>query len=150
MKHGSLFLAFALFSVSAAAETPLTSFIPQQDLGRFLVSNFDLHSIRSSFGPRHAVGLHSFADFGVKPSKVTADRVELRRDDWYYSLTIKARGDMNSDGIEDVVVCLIEQREALGGYRDTQPLLLTRYSATTPVIAIHFEVEVDDCAKAGG
>ena len=147
LKRWPLLLAVALLPLYASAQSSLTSFLPQKDLGLFLASNFDLHSIRSSFGPRHATGLHSFADFGLKPHKVTADSVEFREDEWLYRLTIGARGDMNSDGIEDVVVCLFEQREGVGGYLGDQALLLTRYSATTPVIAIRFEVE--DCAKSG-
>lgn len=115
LKRWPLLLAAALLPVYASAQSSLTSFLPQKDLGVFLASNFDLHSIRSSFGPRHATGLHSFADFGLKPHKVTADSVEFRENEWLYRLTIGARGDMNSDGIEDVVVCLFEQREGVGG-----------------------------------
>lgn len=123
---------------------PVISYFPAKDVGLFLAKNFDLTSIRSSFGPRRTTGLRTFADFQMKPSTAANDLLEFRSDIWFYQLRIVERGDVNKDGIEDLAVCFTDQ--ALGGatYYSQTSLLITRYSVKGYAVALSFSVDACD------
>lgn len=146
MKHlrfilGGLCAAMLAPTLQAA---PLTSYFPTTGVGEFLAENFDLASIRSSFGPRRLPGLRTFADFRMVPTKATDHILEFERPDWMYRLVVVERGDINRDGIEDLAVCFTDK--ALGGptYYSQDGLLITRYSANTYAVALSYSV--DACA----
>lgn len=140
-------LAFlALTSTVEAA--PLVSYFPNKDLGLFLADKFDLASIRSSFGPRRSPALRTFADFGMKPSKATADTLVFESPgDWLYELKVVGRRDVNGDGIEDLEVCFIDHALNGGTYSTSKGLLVTRYSADGYAIALHFSLDDGVCQE---
>ena len=87
------------------AATPVVSYFPKEDLGLFLAANFDLASIRSSFGPRRTPVLRTFANFGMKPSTATENALIFDEPSgWLYELKIVGWRDVNSDGVEDLDV----------------------------------------------
>ena len=133
-----------LMLAGAAHAAPAVSYFPAKDVGVFLSKNFDLASIRSSFGPRRTPALRTFADFQLKPSLATDDLLEFRSDTWFYQLRIVERGDINGDGIEDLAVCFTDQ--ALGGatYYSKTGLLIARYSVKGYAVALSFSVDVCD------
>lgn len=132
--------------VNTAPAAPLVSYFPKKDLGRFLANKFDLASIRSSFGPRRTPAQRTFADLGMRPSKATDDVVVFESPgDWLYELKIVGRGDVNSDGIEDLVVCFIDRALNGGTYDTAEGLLITRYAADSYALALSFSVEAGVC-----
>ena len=128
----------------AVRADPLVSYFPTNDVGTFLAKNFDLASIRSSFGPRRTATQRTFADLQMKPSAATNDLLEFRSDTWFYQLRIVERRDVNKDGIEDLAVCFTDQ--ALGGatYYSQTSLLITRYSVKGYAVALSYSVDACD------
>jgi hypothetical protein len=124
---------------STCRAAPTTSYFPNKDLGGFLAENFDLASIRSSFGPRRSPAQRTFSDFGMKPSTVTDDSVIFRNaGDWLYELHVVGRKDINGDGVEDLEVCFVDRALNGGSYNTTKGLLVTRYSADGYAVALSF------------
>jgi hypothetical protein len=137
----------SLVLASAAHSAPVVSYFPKQDLGRLLAEQFDLASIRSSFGPRRTSAQRTFSDFGMKPSKATDDDLVFDTPgDWFYEMIIVNRRDANGDGIEDLEVCFIDKALNGGSYNTAQSLLITRYSKNSYATALSFSV--DACEKA--
>ena len=143
----SLLLSTALACLmTGPAQAAPVSYFPATNLGQFLAEQFDLATIRSSFGPRRSPGLRTFRDFGMKPSK--ADDGTLVFDvpgEWYYELKILKRRDVNNDGIEDLEACFIDQARNGGSYRSTQGLLITRYSADGYAVALSYSLKDGAC-----
>jgi hypothetical protein len=140
----SVLTCIVLASTCQAA--PITSYFPGKDLGKFLAEKFDLATIRSSFGPRRTTAQHTFADFGMKPSTVTADSVVfLNPGDWLYELHVVGRKDINGDGLEDLEVCFIDRALNGGSYNAAQGVLVTRYSADSYAVALSFSLEDGLC-----
>lgn len=133
-------LAPAMAATPQQTSSQQTSFFPQRDLGKFLAENFDLASIRSSFGPRRTAAQRTFADFDMKPTKAGDDILEFDDERWFYQLRILRRADINGDGIEDLEACFTDR--AKGGSYDTRKgLLISRYSDETYAVALNYEVE---------
>lgn len=125
---------------------PPTSHFPQNGAAQFLAERFDLASIRSSFGPRRTPAQRTFADFGMKPSKVTENAVIFETPgDWRYELHILARGDVNGDGIEDLSVCFVDTALNGGSYNTKKGLLVTRYSSQGLAVALSYAPGTDPC-----
>lgn len=141
-------IALAFLMVDAVHAAPSASYFPKQNLGQFLADKFDLASIRSSFGPRRLPALRTFSDFGMRPSKATDNILVFESPgDWLYEMRIAGRGDVNSDGIEDLQVCFIDQALNGGTYSTSKALLITRYSADSYAIALSFSLGHDVCAE---
>lgn len=141
--HYLLVAALSLLACSVHAATPETH-IPEQDAARFLVDYLDLATFRNSLGPRRTAVNRTFTTLGIAPSFVSETTVVLEDDDWYYSLEILRRTDINRDGIEDLEVCFVD-RAKQGTYATQHPILLTRYAASGYVVALQFEV--DGCER---
>ncbi len=132
-------LAAALVA-GPAASADLATYLPARGAAQFLVANFDLASIRSSFGPRRTKAQRTFASLGMVPTKVTEDEVEFDSDAWHYGLKVLRRGDLNGDGIEDLEVCFVDKAKG-ATYYSQQALLVSRYSDSSLAIALRFEVD---------
>jgi hypothetical protein len=136
--------------MSTVQAAPFLSYFPKKDLGHFLADRFDLATIRSSVGPRRTPAKRTFADFDMKPSKATEDALVFDSPgDWLYELKIMDRRDVNSDGIEDLVVCFIDRALNGGTYNASKALLITRYSADDYAVALSFGVEDGVCQDFG-
>lgn len=133
------FSLFAAFAAGWAHAADVTSYFPDRDVARFLIANFDLASVRSSFGPRRTAAQRTFASLGQVPTKVTQELVEFDGADWYYSLRVLRRGDLNGDGIEDLEVCFADRAKG-ATYNSQQALLISRYSDAGLAVALRFEV----------
>ena len=145
IRCASCALAFLLLTNIVEA-APLVSYFPAKDLGLFLADKFDLASIRSSFGPRRSPALRTFADFGMKPSKVTENALVFETPDrWLYELKIVGRKDVNGDGIEDLEVCFVDQALNGGTYNTSKGLLVTRYSADGYAVALNYSLNDGVC-----
>jgi len=131
----------------AAPSDELTSFIPKKNLAQFIADNFDIRSIRSSIRPdRLTPNNPTFASLGLHPRVIGNDTIRFESHGWIYDIRILGRGDENKDGIEDIAVCFTDDGSGAGGtYLTVQPLLLTRYSDKTPLIAISYEVFDSRC-----
>lgn len=147
IRFASCSLAFLILT-SAVEAAPLVSYFPEKDLGLFPADKFDLASIRSSFGPRRSPALRTFADFGMKPSKATADALVFETPgECLYELKIVARRDINGDGIEDLAVCFID-RDLNGGTYDTSSgPLISRYSADGYAVALSYSLNDGVCQE---
>ena len=134
--------------MSNAQAAPLTSHFPRKDLGRFLAMEFDLASIRSSFGPRRLPAQRTFADFGMKPSTAT-DRGAVfdTPGDWFYALEVVGRRDVNRDGIEDLEVCFTDRAQNGGNYHTSTGLLVTGYADDTYAVALNYRLDDGVCAQ---
>lgn len=143
-KSGLVFLAL----MSAAEAAPLVSHFPKKELESFLAKQFDLASIRSSFGPRRTPAQRTFADLGMKPSKASGNQLVFDSPgDWHYEMRIVGRRDVNRDGIEDLEVCFIDRALNGGTYHTSKALLITRYSAETYALALSFSLREDACEE---
>lgn len=132
-------LLAVFFVAGPASAADVTSYFPARGAAQFLVANFDLASIRSSFGPKRTPMQRTFASLARVPTKVTQDEVEFDGADWFYSLKVLRRGDFNSDGVEDLEVCFVDKAKE-GHYDSQQALLVTRYSDSSLAVALRFEV----------
>ena len=147
MHHRASSILFGLLvaaAVPAANAQPTTSFFPTRGVAQFLAENFDLASIRSSFGNRRTPAKRTFADFGMVPTAATEELLAFDDPTWYHGIKVLRRGDFNKDGIEDLEICFVDRAKE-GSYNAQQPLLVTRYSATTYAVAMIFEL--DGCEK---
>ncbi len=134
------FLTALVLVPGAVHAAPPTSFFPQRELGKFLAENFDLASVRSSFGPRRTPDLRTFADFGLSPTRSGDDVLEFDGERWFYQLRVLRRGDLNNDGIEDLEVCFTDRAKG-GSYDTRKAFLVSRYSDETYAVALNYEVE---------
>lgn len=135
-----------LLLAGSAHAAPLTSHFPEHGLGLFLRDKFDLASIRSSFGPRRQPEQRTFADFGMVPSKADDDTLVFDLPgDWYYELKILGRRDVNRDGIEDLLVCLVDRAQNGGTYHTATALLVTRYAPDGFAIALSYSLNDKRC-----
>lgn len=124
-----------------AQAAPVVSYFPQQGLGQFLADQFDLASIRSSFGPRRTPGQRTFADFQLKPTRITESLVEFAQPDWFYQMIVTERRDINGDGIEDLAVCFTDKAVGEGNYAAQKGLLVTRYAANAHAVAVSYGLD---------
>lgn len=128
---------------------PVTSHFPAHGLGSFLAEQFDLASIRSSFGPRRTPAQRTFADFGMQASRATNDTLVFETPGkWLYELKIVGRRDVNNDGIEDLEVCFTDRALNGGTYDTTSGLLITRYSAGTYAVALSYRLDDGICQES--
>ena len=141
----------ALLAVQSGAAAPAVpkSFLPKKNIEQFIVDNFDLSTIRSSFGPRRLPGQRTFKDLGETSPVIGKGTIEFNSDDWSYSIKILGRKDYNRDGLEDVAVCFVE-RSRKGSYAASAPLLLTRYGPHDLLIAIAYQIEDQSCPSGKG
>lgn len=131
--------AFAVGGAGEAKqEARVTSFIPKDKMGAFLAAHLDLTTFRNSFGPRRHPGQRHFADFGLKPTQIREREVEFELEDWFYSVAVTERADVNSDGVEDLVIRFTDQA-VKGTYATSEKLLVTRYSEKSPLIALAYQ-----------
>lgn len=101
-----------------SAQRRVVSYFPQKALGLFLAANYDLASIRSSFGPRRTPVLRTFADFGMKPSTATENALILDESGgWLYALKIVGRRDVNRFALKMVEVDSSTERGGLRAAR---------------------------------
>jgi hypothetical protein len=137
-----------LMLMSTGQAAPPISHFPQQRLEKFLAEKFDLASIRSSFGPRRTSAQRTFSDMGLKPSK--ADQHILEFDapgDWFYSVKILGRRDVNNDGIEDLELCFTDRAQNGGSYSTVQGLVVTRYVPDGYAVALSYALDHKDCVE---
>lgn len=139
------FLVAVLCALSVAAHanadsTAPASFIPQSHVGGFLARNLDLASFRNSLGPRRTPTQRTFAALGITPTSTSGHSVVFEEDDWTYRIKILRRGDINGDGLEDLEICFTDKAKE-GSYDTQQAMLATRYSASSLVTALHYEVD---------
>ena len=136
---------FLLVAVGAgAAPAAPESFLPQENLERFIVDNLDLSTLRSSLGPRRGPGQRTFKDLGETSPLIGPGTIEFKSDAWLYRVEIIGRGDYNKDGLEDVAVCFVD-RALKGSYTSVQPLLLTRFGPDGRLVAIAYRIEDESC-----
>ncbi len=140
MKNVIALAALAILPAAAYAAVPAVSHIPAQGLGELLARQFDLASIRSSFGPKRGPGKNTFAALGLQPSLAQDDKVVFDSPQWYYSMTVLRRGDFNNDGIEDLEVCFVD-RAKQGSYNAQRALLVTRYQPHAMLVALAYGMD---------
>lgn len=137
-----------LLTTGAVQSAPVVSHFPSKDLGLFLANKFDLASIRSSFGLRRPPSRRTFADFGMKPSKVSGDALVFDTPgESMYELKIMGRRDVNKDGIEDLEVCFTDRALNGGSYDTSTGLLITRYSADGYAVALSYSLDDGVCRE---
>lgn len=147
--RGLVLPALCLALVPAVHAGPVSHF-PRHGVGAFLAGHFDLASIRSSFGPRRIPEQRTFMDMGLQPTMATDDLLRFDMPGkWFYEIKIVRRGDVNSDGIEDLEVCFTDRARNGGSYHSAQGLVITRYAADGYALALSFDPGIDPCAPAG-
>lgn len=130
----------ALILTALASAVALESYIPKEDIELFVVQHLDLSTFRNSLGPQRKPGQRIFEDFGIAPTSIKKNEVEIDSEDWRYHIKILRRADINKDGIEDLEICFID-RAKQGSYNTSKPLLITRFSKTGYLVALDFEVD---------
>lgn len=148
--HTMLFIFAAAFGVlfastpanasgADARRAQMVSFLPDDAIEAFIFENLNLASYRNILGPSREAGMRYFRDFGFSEFTVKNDTIVIT-DNETVGIYIKIlfRGDANGDGVEDLVVQIVDQ--AIGGrYLSETHLMLTRYSNDTDLIAINYE-----------
>ncbi len=134
----------SLICVEARASEPsMVTHFSKKDALTQLIQELDLASFRSSLGPRRDQQHRTLSAFNFTRSERTDTKVTLEDEGFTYRIEVLQRGDLNKDGIEDLEVCFSE-RAKQGSYHAQQAMLVTKYSAKTPVLALKFGV--DGCA----
>ena len=136
--------ALAVLATAGAAgegpqKLPMRSCIPKTKVAEFVVANLDLASFRNSFGPRREPGQHHFADFGMKPTSVAELKAEFDTKDWWYSVEVLSRRDINGDGVEDLEVRFTDTAKGSATYKSSARYVVTKYSEASRLIAIAYE-----------
>ncbi|MGC6456199.1 MAG: hypothetical protein ACON39_02540 [Coraliomargaritaceae bacterium] len=119
--------------------SPTLSYLPSSSLEWFVYEQLDLASFRNSLGPSREKAMRHFSDFGIFPTTIRKNYLEMETEDWFYGITILERRDRNGDGIEDLLVDFVDAAK-MGTYRSSHRYLLTRYSDEGQLLAIAFEM----------
>lgn len=127
-------------------QSPLQSFIPEECVERFIYEQLDLASFRNSLGPARSPKRRHFSDFSIPATKTENGLLEMETYDWFYSIQIVDRKDVNKDGLEDLIIEFFDSAKA-GSYETFNRYLITRYSSTSGLVAIAFEVPDEGCEK---
>jgi hypothetical protein len=143
--YAVLFVICTLRPVSAE-QTEVKSFLPTNNLESFMVEHFDIRTIRSSFAQKMTASQSHFSDLGMTPT-ITKNAIIFDSEDWVHSFEILKRADINGDSLEDVLVCFVDKAK-VGTYNTQKPLLLTRYSSNSDIIAIAFEPHNESCVRS--
>lgn len=112
----------------------LTGYFPASDLPKFIAEQWDLRSFDSALNDANGPERQSFASAGLKMTASTETSVTMESAKLKVTIVVYNRGDANHDGLEDVSVCYREEVKGQG--TTAQPILLTRYGAGEPVIAL--------------
>jgi hypothetical protein len=129
---------------------PLTSFLPKGPLEQFVVAQFDIRTINSSVNVGREIYQARLMELGYRPLPRLrpADPVVLDSPTGTITLSLFERGDHNSDGIEDILVCF-NDRAKDGKFNATRPLILQKYSDNTPLVALAVGVDDSRCPRSG-
>lgn len=133
-----MMLLATLLPTKVAKAEPTKNFFPQSDLPQFLAKNFDLASVRSTFGSKRNRGQSSFITDLYSSPQYTQDAITVSEGGWFYQIKILEIKDENEDGVQDVVICFKDDSIDGNTYYMTTPYLLTRYSHDMPVIALAY------------
>lgn len=126
---------------------PLADRWPVRDLARFVFERLDLATFANSTGPRRPRGQRStFADLGIRPTSLSETQAISDDGSWMYSVQIVHKGDVNRDGVEEVLVCFREKAGDGGTYRAEDPLVVQLDEGR--VVALAYTQE--ERAAAGG
>jgi hypothetical protein len=131
-------------SVTAMAQKPITTYFSQTAVLEQVVAEFDLATIRSSFGPRRDSVHRTLKSFELTAKMLDVKTMVLEDNDFIYHLQLLTRGDLNRDGIEDLEICFTEKAKQ-GSYHAQTPFLLTKYSSSALAVALQFET--DGCER---
>lgn len=104
------------------------------DFANLLLDHLDLSSFPSSLGPRLENNKQILEAFHFKDTKTTDKQVTINDNGWTYEFTLLARGDFNSDGIEDLLIRFLDQAGE-GNYFSLQTLILERNSSNAKITA---------------
>ncbi len=129
---------------------PLTSFLPKGPLEQFVVAQFDVRTINSSMNVGREIYQARIMELGYRPlpRQRPADPLVLDSPTGTITLSLFERGDHNSDGIEDILICL-NDRAKDGSFHATQPLILQKYSEDSPLVALAVGVDDTRCPRSG-
>lgn len=127
-----------------AQAASVVSHFPERGVGQFLAEQFDLASIRSSFGPRRTLERRTFASHGLAPTRVNDRLVEFAPGDWLYRMVVTERRDINGDGVEDLAVCFTDRAMNGGSYDTRHSLLITRFSPDAYAVALSYTTNACD------
>ncbi|MGD1842826.1 MAG: hypothetical protein ACFB0B_18295 [Thermonemataceae bacterium] len=101
-----------------------------------IYKHFDLSTIDTSFGPSITDDKKYLSDFYARDEiSIHPNRLTIEEEDWFYSFDLKARGDFNNDGIEDIKIEMTDQ--ALKGiYLTICEIVLTKLDEASDVVSI--------------
>lgn len=131
-------------SITAMAQNAVTTYFSQNAVLEQVLAEFDLATIRSSFGPRRDSVHRTLKSFAMTSKMLDAKTMVLEDGDFIYHLQLLSRGDLNRDGIEDLEICFTEKAKH-GSYHAQKPFLLTKYSSSALAVALQFET--DGCER---
>jgi hypothetical protein len=134
----------ACASITAMAQNSITTYFAQTAVLEQVVAEFDLATIRSSFGPKRDSLHRTLKSFAMTSKMLDAKTLVLENGDFVYHLQLLGRGDLNHDGIEDLEICFTEKAKH-GSYHAQKPILLTKYSSSALAVALQFET--DGCKR---
>jgi hypothetical protein len=111
----STLAAFALCCPASAADIRPP---PGGEWAKFIVDHLDVRSFPSSLGSRRNEGKITFADFGIMPRSMSAEKATLGTD-WDYTIAVL------SHTRKQILICFTEHAANGGTYRSQGPLALT-------------------------
>jgi hypothetical protein len=129
---------------------PALSFLPKGPLEEFVIAQFDIRTINSSMSVGREIYQARLLELGYRPlpRRRPIDPLVLDSPTGTITLSLFERGDHNLDDIEDVLVCLTDHAKD-GRFNATQPLILQKYSDTTPLVALAVGVDDPRCPRVG-
>jgi len=139
------------FSRNAAPKAPpLTTFMPDRGFEEWVASNLDIRSFNSSIDGRREAYQARLREVGYAPVPRRPGRgpvvVSLASPEGDVALSVFQRGDLNRDGIEDVLVCF-EDSPKNGRFHQVQPLLAQKYTANGPLVALDIRINDPRCRQ---
>ncbi len=78
-----------------------------------------------------------FSDMGLSPTEISEGRIVFETENWYYCIVVVEREDMNSDGIEDLLIRFTD--DSIGGtYLTVYAYLFVCLSEESDLIAVAY------------
>ncbi|MCD4775660.1 MAG: hypothetical protein K8S15_06350 [Candidatus Aegiribacteria sp.] len=131
-------LTLLLWGISDAVDTPeAISYLPTENLEQFIVDRLDLTTFRNSIGPARSPGMRHFSDMGLSPTEISEGSIVFETENWYYCIEVLEREDVNSDGIEDLLIRFTDD-SIEGTYLTEYVYLLVCLSEESDLIAVAY------------
>lgn len=132
-----------------ARPPPLTTFMPDRGFEEWVAANLDIRSFNSSMDNRREAYQARLRELGYEPVPRRGRGpvvLTFTSAEGEVTMSLFERGDLNRDGIEDVLICFQDRLKG-SRYDRTQALLAQKYTPNGPLAALDVQVTDPRCRE---